>query len=330
MAAIKGVQFGDDELHHFLEAFRAEPQNLSNLEDNCFPETNYTVFTMTRLGIIKYTNVAPLLHHLEPALHGFPVEYVRGVPTEINAALLEGRVDLANISAFEFLEHSNTLKALPDFAVSVLGPVYSVSLFHTVPWKELEGQKIAVTTHSATSVKLLETLLKLDGINAVLEKAEPNLEKLLEEYPAVLLIGDDALMQWYRLCGPISETTQMFGLPNTGQFLSGKSVQVTDLSDSWYAHTGMPFVFAVWASRADNPPPKEMILAMRNSRRWGVGHLAEIAELEAERLKLPVRIVQHYLWNFRYHLEAPDRAGLGKFAQLVRPETVGKLSFWDI
>jgi chorismate dehydratase len=285
---------------------------------------------VTRLGIIKYTNVAPLLHHLEPALTGFPVEFVRGVPTEINAALLEGRVDLANISVFEFLEHSDTLRALPDFSVSVLGPVYSVNLFHTVPWQELEGQKIAVTTHSATSVKLLETLLKLDGINANLEKAESNLEKLLEVYPAVLLIGDGALSEWYRLCGPISETTQMIRLPNMGRLSSGKSVQVTDLSESWYAHTGMPFVFAVWASRADNPPPKELVLAMRSSRRWGIGHLSEIAETEAARLELPTRIVQHYLWNFRYHLEAPDRAGLAKFAQLVASEMAGKLSYWDV
>ncbi len=293
-------------------------------------KTDYTVFTVTRLGIIKYTNVAPLLHHLEPALTDFPVEFVRGVPTEINAALLEGRVDLANISVFEFLEHADSLRALPDFSVSVLGPVYSVNLFHTVPWQELNGRTIAVTTHSATSVKLLETLLKLDGINAKLERATQNLETLLETYPAVLLIGDDALVEWYRFCGPISETTQMFGLPNTGQSSSGKTVQVTDLAESWYAHTGMPFVFAVWASRADNPPPKELVLAMRNSRRWGVGHLAEIAELEAARLKLPVRIVQHYLWNFRYHLEAPDRAGLARFAQLVKPEMVGKFSFWNL
>jgi chorismate dehydratase len=285
---------------------------------------------VTRLGIIKYTNVAPLLHHLEPALIGFPVEFVRGVPTEINAALLEGRVDLANISAFEFLEHAGSLRALPDFSVSVLGPVYSVNLFHTVPWQELNACTIAVTTHSATSVKLLETLLKLDSINAKLERASQNLETLLETYPAVLLIGDDALVEWYRVCGPISETKQMIRLPNVGTLSSGKRVQVTDLSESWYEHTGMPFVFAVWASRADNPVPKELVLAMRNSRRWGVGHLAEIAELEAARLKLPVRIVQHYLWNFRYHLEAPDRAGLAKFASLVAPDMVGKFSFWDL
>jgi chorismate dehydratase len=282
-----------------------------------------------RLGIIKYTNVAPLLHSLEHELSGQAIDWVRGVPTEINSALLEGRVDLANISAFEFIQNADRLRALPDFSISVLGPVYSVSLFHTVPWEELEGAKIAVTTDSATSTNLLRTLLKLDGINATLEPQAPNLEKLLETYPAVLLIGDGALSEWYRLCGPISETLQMFRLPNAGKLSSGKRVMVTDLAESWYAHTGMPFVFAVWAARTDAPPPKELVLAMRRARRHGIGHLGEIAKLEAQRLQLPERIVQHYLWNFRYHLEAPDRAGLAKFTELIGAQP-SSLTYWDV
>ena len=284
---------------------------------------------MTRLGIIGYTNVAPLLHTLESELKGQNIAWLRGVPTQINTALLEGNVDLANISAFEYIENADLLCAIPDFSISVLGAVYSVCLFHTIPWQELNGKTIAVTTHSATSVKLLETLLKLDGINAKLERAEPNLETLLEKYPAALLIGDGALSEWYRLCGPISETTQMFRLPNQGRLSSGKAVQVTDLSTSWYEHTGMPFVFAVWATRKDNPPPLELVLAMRRARRHGLGHLAEIAALEAKRLGLPERIVQHYLWNFRYHLELPDKAGLAKFSGLVHPNGAN-LSYWDV
>jgi chorismate dehydratase len=282
-----------------------------------------------RLGIIGYTNVAPLLQTLQTELEGQDVDWLRGVPTEINAALLQGRVDLANISVFEFLQNADRLRALPDFSISVLGPVYSVSLFHTVPWRELEGQTIAVTTHSATSVKLLETLLKLDGINAKLERAEPNLERLLEDYPAALLIGDGALSEWYRLCGPISETAQMFRLPSKGRLSSGRDVMVTDLAMSWYEHTGLPFVFAVWATRAGEAPPIKVVLGMRRARRYGVGHLGEVAALEAKRLHLPERIVQHYLWNFRYHFEHPDRTGLKKFAELVAPNGA-KLEYWDV
>jgi chorismate dehydratase len=284
---------------------------------------------MTRLGIIGYTNVAPLLHTLESELSSLETAWLRGVPTQINTALLNGEVDIANISAFEFIQHASQLCALPDFSISVLGAVYSVSLFHTVPWHELQGCEIAVTTHSATSVQLLETLLRLDGIQAKLVRAEPNLESLLERYPAALLIGDGALSEWYRLCGPISETVQMFRLPNTGKLSNGRKVQVTDLAMSWYEHTQMPFVFAVWATRHDNPPPLELVLAMRRARRHGVGHLAEIAKLEAARLGLPERIVQHYLWNFRYHLEAPDKTGLEKFKALVMPDGA-TLSYWDV
>ena len=286
---------------------------------------------MTRLGIIHYTNVAPLLHSLESELRGLDVDWQRGVPTQINAALLSGEVNLANISAFEFIQHADRLRALPDFSISVLGPVYSVNLFHTVPWRELEGREVAVTSHSATSVKLLETLLRLDGINATLQRVESvDLEGVLKRYPAVLLIGDAALAQWYRVCGPISETTQMFRLPNQGRLSGGGSVTVTDLAESWYEHTGLPFVFAVWAAPVDQPPPFELVLGMRRARRTGIGHLAEIAGVEAQRLGLPERIVQHYLWNFRYHLEAPDRAGLRKFAELVMPEHLDKLTFWDV
>lgn len=284
---------------------------------------------MTRLGIIKYTNTAPLIHSLEHELEGLGIDFLRDVPTGINTALLDGRVDLANISAFEFIQNADTLRALPDFSISVLGPVYSVNLFHTVPWAELRGCTIATTTHSATSVKLLETLLKLDGIDARLERVDSlDVDALLDAYPAVLLIGDAALEWWYRVCGPISETTQMHRLPHQGT-LGGKRVTVTDLAMNWYTHTGKPFVFAVWASRADNPPPLDLVLGMRRARRYGIGHLSEVARAEAERLHLPERIVQHYLWNFRYHLEAPDRAGLDEFAQRSSPVHT-ELTFWDV
>jgi chorismate dehydratase len=283
-----------------------------------------------RLGIIKYTNTAPLIHSLERELQTLDIEYLRDVPTGINAALLDGRVDLANISAFEFIQNADRLRALPDFSISVLGPVYSVNLFHTVPWAELAGRTIATTTHSATSVKLLETLLKLDGIDAKLQRVDSlDVDALLDAYPAVLLIGDAALEWWYRVCGPISETTQMHRLPHQGK-LGVKPVTVTDLAMNWYTHTGKPFVFAVWASRADNPPPFELVLGMRRARRHGIGHLFEVAAFEADRLKLPERIVQHYLWNFRYHLEAPDRAGLEEFARLASPEHADELTFWDV
>jgi len=265
-----------------------------------------------RLGLIHYTNVAPLTHALE---QGPRWSFVQGYPTDQNQALLGGRVDMANISAVEFIRHADTLAALPDFSVSVLGPVYSVNLFHTVPWSSLEGQKIALTTQSATSVALLEVLLKLDGISATLERQAGGVADLLTSgYAGVLKIGDDALREWYGVVGPLEDTGSVLRLPH-----QKGGITVTDLSSRWYEHTEKPFAFAVWAYRKDNPPPPELVQHMRDARRYGLGHLADISLEHAARLGLPPRVVQHYLWNFRYHLEKPDRDGLERFADLAVP-----------
>ena len=282
--------------------------------------------TLYRLGLIHYTNVAPLLHTLEHELVGQDVSWVRDVPTGINAALLAGRVDIANISAFEFIQHAEELRALPDFSISVLGAVYSVNLFHTVPWEQLEGKRIAVTTHSATSVKLLETLLKLDGINATLERSDGvGLEELLTLYPAVLLIGDAALSEWYRVCGPISETTQMFRLPNEGHLAHGEAVTVTDLAMSWYEHTGLPFVFAVWVAQRSTPVEDALRVHARliASRDWGIAHLPSLAAQAALATGVARFTCEAYLSGLDYRLSLPHLRGLTEFYR--RLDATGRL-----
>ncbi len=264
------------------------------------------------IGLIHYTNVAPILDDL---VLPPDVEVIKGVPTEMNAALLSGQVHLANISSVEFLRNADQLAALRDFSVSVLGAVYSVNLFHRKPWHELHGARIALTAQSATSVALLEVLLRESGLSATLERAEGTAQDLLDSgFDGVLRIGDSALREWYEVVGPISDEVSVLDLPHTKG-----GITVTDLAQKWFTLTGHPFVFAVWAYRKDAPPPHELVQAMRRARRAGIGHLGQISARHAQKLGLPERVVQHYLWNFRYHLEAPDRLGLAQFAALSTP-----------
>lgn len=264
-----------------------------------------------RAGWIHFTNVAPIL---DPLVLPPTVSAITGVPTQMNAALLEGRVDIANISVAEFIRHAGQLSALPDFSVSVLGQVYSVNLFHTAPLPQL--RRIALTAQSATSVALLEVLLREWGLTPELTRAEGTAQELLSQgYDGVLRIGDSALREWYEVVGPLGEDTSMTRLPH-----QGGGIHVTDLSEEWYRLTGQPFVFAVWAYRKDTPPPPELLQAMREARRQGLGELGLISQRHAQQLALPRRVVQHYLWNFRYHLEEPDRRGLARFAELLAPD----------
>lgn len=266
---------------------------------------------LERLGIVAYTNVAPLHWGLQP---WESASFVRGVPTELNRKLLAGDIDLTLISSYEFLQHRHQLRALPDFSIATLGPVYSVMLFHWRPWRELDGARIAVTTHSATSVELLRLLLNDHGLSAELIPCEPDLPAMLQHHDAALLIGDSALTEAV-----------------LHRSIDGHQPLVTDLGEAWYALTRLPFTFAVWASHREVPPSPRLVAELRSARERGLGHLAEVAAAEARQLSLPVNVVQRYLANFRYYLEPPDRDGLTAFGERVIPGfRAPELEFWEL
>ena len=259
-----------------------------------------------RIGLPHYANTAPLVRYLDPPPG---VEILWGVPTELNRWLIEGMVDLSLVSSYFYLEQRSYLRALPDFSVAVLGHVYSVNLFHKKPWHEL--RQIAITGESATSVRLLEYLLQKTKTNTELIRLDVDLTALENEnLDGILLIGDRALTAYSRLLPELPKTVH--GLEDS---LGG--IRVSDLAMLWFKQTQLPFVFAVWATRADEQPPCEIVELLRSARRRGLGRLAEVANSESERLQIAPRLLQHYLWNFRYHLEIPDRLGLAAFAQAV-------------
>uniref|UniRef100_A0A7C6E440 Chorismate dehydratase n=1 Tax=Thermus tengchongensis TaxID=1214928 RepID=A0A7C6E440_9DEIN len=232
------------------------------------------------LGVPLYANTAPLYRFLKP--NGWTL--CHGVPAELNRMVLSGEVGLSLVSSYFYLEHQEELGLLPDFSVAVLGRVYSVNLFHKGRLQDL--RRIALTTESATSVELLE------------------------EYDGVLLIGDKAIRAYAQLLDRLPET------PHALPTRFGE-VAVVDLSMLWFERTRLPFVFAVWAYRREAPPPLELVRALRRARRQGLARLGEVAEAEARRLGIHPALMEHYLWNFRYHLEEPDRLGLQAFAEAL-------------
>lgn len=265
---------------------------------------------MERLGIVSYSNVAPLHWQLEP-WQG--CQFVHGVPSELNAMLLAGEIDLTLISSVEFLRHRHRLKALPDFSISSLGAVQSVLLFHWQPWQELQDARIALTNHSATSIALLQFLLAEEGFQPRYSTVTPNLTSMLQNYDAALIIGDAALAALY-----------------TPPEIAGKRPFITDLGKKWYEKTALPFTFAVWATRDDKAPSVQMVQELRAARGRGIGNLQAIAQQEAPKLAVSAEFLQRYLHNFRYYLEQPDRDGLAHFATCLMADfQAASLRFWD-
>lgn len=176
-----------------------------------------------RVGRIGFANCTPLFLALEEQGPQGGITYVRGVPTELNAALREGGVHLSPSSSAEFLARPDLYGFLPDLSISSIGPVESVILFSRRPLKALGGCPVGLSPASATSVALVRVLL--EGRFGV----RPRYVAPQEDPEAVLWIGDRALR----------ETR------------GGRWPHAFDLGSLWYEATGTPFVFALWICRRD-------------------------------------------------------------------------------
>jgi chorismate dehydratase len=231
-----------------------------------------------RLGRISYVNMAPLFFRLDAA-----VEEVPGVPTELNAALLAGEVDLAPISSIEYARHAERLRILPRLCVSSEGAVDSIQLVSRAPLESICS--VAVTPESATSAVLVRVLLP-DADHLPLE----------EEADARLLIGDAALKS-------------VFEDPTPHH----------DLGRLWLERTGLPMVYAVFA--CPDPAPEgieELEKALLEAHRFARANPEELAREASRRYGYPPGFLARYFEKLRYRFGPRERAGLLTFFELAR------------
>jgi chorismate dehydratase len=238
---------------------------------------------MIRLGRISYVNMAPVFYRL-----GAVVEEVPGVPTELNARLLAGEIDLAPISSIEYARNADRLRILPRLCVSSEGAVDSIQLVSRTPLEHVES--VAVTPESATSVVLTKVLLP-DAVLVPLGKIAD----------AKLLIGDAALRSAFE------DPTPHY-----------------DLGRLWLERTGLPMVFAVWA--CPEPAPSgvlELEEALVSSVRLARAEPERLAHEASTDYGYPAGFLARYFEKLRYSFGPRERAGLITFFELARD--VGEL-----
>jgi chorismate dehydratase len=273
--------------------------------------------TDVRLGVIDYLNVVPVYDWLlrrERKAGGLPgIETVAGVPAEMNRALLGGELDISNVSSFAFGEHARDWLLVPELSVAAHGRVESVLLFSWhEEWQALDGAAVALSGHSATSVELLRLLCEQrHGVSPSFSTYWPAdlatmLDDMLERSEAALLIGDIALRE-----GTLRREVAGRGRPF-----------VFDLAAEWEAWTGLPFVFAVWAARADRADAVRasgVLALLRESKLRGLADLDRLASEAAARLRLPRDVCARYLRLLDYELTERDLRGLRRFLELAVP-----------
>ena len=184
-----------------------------------------------RIGHINFLNVLPLNYFYSTIGAKF-FSLTMGVPAFVNAQMKSGLLDVSLMSSIEFARQSRNLVMLPKICIRAEGDVTSIILLSRKPIDELDGERVAITSKSATAHCLLKIIL------AESYNLKPNyvVENLSVEKPipddstAALFIGDEALY---------------LHLHRRADFL------YYDLGNEWQKLTGKQMVYAVWAARKD-------------------------------------------------------------------------------
>jgi len=270
-----------------------------------------------RVGHIQFINSLPIYYGLVKESGILDLDLVKGLPTELNTLLLEGKLDVSPISSIEYARHRDDLLLLPGPTVSCRGPVGSILLLSRLPAEDLNDRKVALTTSSATSHVLLRILLeKYYGVRPDYFSFSDNLGEALKQGDGALLIGDSAL-----------------------EHRSAPDVHIYDLGREWLNFTGAPMTFAVWAVRREfalrHPDLVGHIWALfQDSLSYCASHIGEIA-LDASRWeRFSASFLEEYFHSLTFGFEEDIRDGLRLFytmaAGIGEVTEVPELAFCDV
>jgi chorismate dehydratase len=256
-----------------------------------------------RLGVVSFLNSRPLIAGLDEDPR---VALCYDVPARLPALLDEGKVDAALIPIVDVLRSSGRYRVVSDACIGCDGETMTVRVFSQVPPDRVETLWVDGDSH--TSVALAKLLWReLYDRELELRRVDARREKL-SELSAVLLIGD-------KVVDPARESF----------------AYEVDLGGAWRQHTGLPFVFAVWAFRTDLRRNEPRALARADERTRdgqlgdllsaardrGVARAMEIAETHGPQLGWPVELARRYLTRcLRFKLDARSIEGANLFGRL--------------
>jgi chorismate dehydratase len=254
-----------------------------------------------KVGHIQFLNCLPLYYGLVKSHALLDIELIKGVPTELNNLLIKGSLDISPVSSIEYARHHDSLVLFPDFTVSSDGEVKSILLLSRFPIENLSHKKIALSNTSATSQVLLKLVLS-HGYKVEPEyiTSPPDLDKMLANADAALLIGDIALKY----------------------YVDRKDFYLYDLGLEWEKMTGKKMVYAVWAvnrtfAETYNELSEYIFEIFKKSMAYSQEHLSEIAEHAAKFESFSLSFLKEYFKSLRFDFGKDYQEGLLYFYRLA-------------
>lgn len=251
-----------------------------------------------RISIISYLNTVPFVYGLQNHPIAKELEFHYSTPSQAAKDVSEGKTDLGIIPS-AVIPSIQGGEIVSDYCIGAQDNVASVLLCSSKPISEID--LVYLDQDSRTSVLLSRILFrkywKRDPMYAKFDFAKEKLDYT----KTYILIGDKALS---------------FG---------SKFEYVYDLATEWNRFTGLPFVFACWASgrKLDAGFVNELNQALK----MGVQNI----ELAAKTIKheFDYQYAVNYLsTNISYDLNRDKRNGLSEFWSLALEELKSKVRWF--
>ncbi len=257
-----------------------------------------------RLGKISYSNMWPITYFFDETIFAGEVDFIEQVPNQLNKKMAADEIDIGAISSFAYAENAQNYLILPNLSVSCYGHIGSISLYHKQNIMKLNQQKVALTDTSLTSVNLLRIILEeFYQIQPEYITMAPNIDEMMENAEAALLIGDEALLA---------------NLDHSQKPLHYH----LDLGAEWLKQTGEWMVFAVYAVRKETylkypELVKRIYSEYINSKLRGYQQIAEIIGVARKRYGGTEKFWQEYFAGLSHDLNARQQDGLRYYYKLA-------------
>ncbi len=236
--------------------------------------------TKIKVSAVSYTNSKPFVYGIMHSGVLDQIDLSLDIPSVCANKLIENQVDIGLVPVAALL-HIKDYQIISNYCIGAKGKVDSVFIFSNKPIQEI--RTLQLDAQSRTSNNLSKVLLKYHW------KINPELLNS-ELADAFVQIGDRTFA-------------------NRDHY-----PYQYDLAAEWYNFTGLPFVFAVWAS--NKPIPEDFKIAFNEALKYGLDHRKEvIAGLpKVENLDL-----EDYLTRkIDFNLDEQKLNALEKFLGLIR------------
>jgi len=243
-----------------------------------------------KIGSVGFINAKPLTYGFEKD-EANRHDLIFDTPARLSSKLRSCEIDVGLIPVAEYLQGAGRY-IVGGIAITSRGAVGSVFLLRGKD--TLDFERVAVDSRSRSSLALLKILL--------LENGKP-IEGFIPYDPritppahlksdAALIIGDEALVH-------------------------GRKGYAIDLGEWWTEHTGLPFVYAFWASNVGLQ--ETQVRSFHESKSMGIENLDAIIEKESKNNGIEEDILHDYLTSkITYELGEKEIMGIHAFQNLLR------------